>query len=73
MSFNTVGEIIKALQEFDASTPVLKLDLATDTYCDIDLTAPLLFRVRPDVDADGNDIYTDAVRTDAKGFDAIVL
>jgi hypothetical protein len=69
MSFNTVGELIDALQQLNRSTPILKR-CGAKYYFDIDFYGKLLYHVK-ETTREGR--YTDCDQFDGEGFDAIVL
>jgi hypothetical protein len=69
MSFNTVGELIDLLQNYDRATPILKM-CGTKFYFDVDFHKNLTYRVK-ETEREGR--YIDAPRTDPDSFDAIVF
>lgn len=73
MTITTVGEVIKALQQFDPETPCLKGDPAGLLMFEITLTEKALFHVVPCGQVDGVNSYVDAIRSQRIGFDAVVL
>lgn len=80
MNFNTAGELIKILSQFDPATPVLKGDFSGcyyDNIRDIALVGKMLYRVKPvygpEINAENGNHYDDAVGEAPGSFDAIVL
>jgi len=75
MSFTTVGEILKALEGRDPSTPVLIADPGGSGYYDANASGVLIYRVIPVVkinEAEDN-YYIDADAGHPHSFDAVVL
>lgn len=72
MKYTTVGELIEALHQFPASTPVFKSDPIQPEYFEIILTPKMLFRIECVYTGPAGAYYTDA-RDENSGFLAVAL
>jgi hypothetical protein len=70
MTISTVGDIIKALSQFDPNLPIVGSCGGDAQYFDIHIVEKMVYRIRALSNADG---YVDTSERDPRGFDAVVL
>jgi len=70
MTTSTVGDLMKALSQFDPKLPIVNSCGGDAQYFDIHIIEKMVYRIRAVPNADG---YVDTSEVDPHGFDAVVL